>query len=90
MYAFSLYLDDNIPGAGGAMKVTHGINAFFEYSTQAMKQLLDIQIVGGIAQYSKQTIAVKTLQDVVTMWWFTFRSLKRLCWIKPAIKTLKA
>ena len=72
------------------MKCARGVNAFFEYSTQAMSQLLGIQRQGGIARYARQFTAVKTLQDVVTRWWSTFRSLKRLCWLKPAINTLKA
>ena len=72
------------------MKIARGVNAFFEYSTQAMKQLLDIQNDGGIALHAMQPFGVKTLQDVVTRWWSTYRSLKRLRWLKPAIKTLKA
>ena len=54
------------------MKVARGVNAFFEYSTQVMKVLLDIQNEGKIAQYAKQLFGVKTLQDVVTRWWSTF------------------
>ena len=54
-----------------------------------MKQLLDIQNDFGVAQYAMQLFGAKTLQEVVTRWWSTYRSLKHLRWLKPAIKTLK-
>ena len=72
------------------MKIARTVNAFFGCSTQAMKKLLDILNDGGIAQYTMQLFGVNTLQDVVTRWWSSYRSLKRIRWLKPAIKTIKA
>lgn len=75
----------NIPRAASAMKKARATCGYFESSTQAMGKLLDFQRTSTIEEYQNQERPKKTLQDVITRWWSTFRSLRRLRWLKKAI-----
>ena len=72
------------------MKKIRAMNGYFESSAQAMKKLLDFQRDSNIKEYKDQVHAKKTLQDVITRWWSTYRSLRRTRWLKKAIKGLIA
>ena len=80
----------NVPLAASALKKARAIIGYFESSTQAMGKLLDFQRNSTIEEYKNQKQPKKPLQDVVTRWWSTYRSLRRLRWLKKAIKGLIA
>ena len=82
--------DVNIPGADGVMGIARGIVAYFSGSTQAMEKLLNIQGCDVLTTYKNQKHPVKTIQDNVTIWWSTFRILRRLRWLRPAITMLQS
>ena len=52
-----------------------------------MGKLLTFQRTSDIEEYKNQ-VPKKTLQDVITRWWSTYRSLRRLRWLKKAIQSL--
>ena len=87
---FIYYIAKNVPEVKSAMKKIRAMNGYFESSTQAMKKLLDFQRDSNIKEYKDQVHAKKTLQDVITRWWSTYRSLRRTRWLKKAIKGLIA
>ena len=66
------------------------MNGYFESSTQGMDKLLAFQRQSDIHEYKDQPEALKTLQDVITRWWSTYRSLRRGRWLKKAIGGLIA
>ncbi len=72
------------------MKKMRAINGFFESSTQGMAKLLQFQRDSNYKIYKDQPLPKKTLQDVETRWWSTFRSLRRLRFLKKAIRALIA
>ena len=80
----------NIPLVPSAMMKTRAINGYFETSTQTMGKLLSFQRSSNIEEYNNQDRTKKTLQDVITRWWSTFRSLRRFRWLKKAIKVIIA
>ena len=53
-----------------------------------MSKLKEFQLTTNITQYRDQKHPKKPLQDVVTRWWSTYRSLRRTRWLKKAIKGL--
>ena len=53
-----------------------------------MSKLKEFQLTSNITQYRDQNHPKKPLQDVVTRWWSTYRSLRRTRWLKKAIKGL--
>lgn len=55
-----------------------------------MGKLLDFQRNSTIDEYKNQERPKKPLQDVITRWWSTFRMLRRLRWLKKAVKGLVA
>jgi hypothetical protein len=69
------------------MKKMRALNGYFESSTQAMGKLLDFQRTTEIDEYKEQAQPKKTIQDVVTRWWSTYRSMRRLRFLKKAIKS---
>jgi hypothetical protein len=79
----------NVPGVAGAMAKLRSIIRYFEKSTQATTKLLDFQRNSGINEYKDQR-PKKLLQDVITRWWSTFRSLWRAWFLKKAILGLLA
>ena len=70
------------------MRKMRSINGYFESSTQAMSKLLNFQSSSNIKEYNEQARPKKTLQDVETRWWSTYRSIKRLRFLKKAIQGL--
>ncbi len=70
------------------MKKLRALNGYFLSSTQAMSKLKEFQLTTNITQYRDQKHPKKPLQDVVTRWWSTYRSLRRTRWLKKAIKGL--
>ena len=89
-FIYILYTAKNVPLAASALKKARAIIGYFESSTQAMGKLLDFQRNSTIEEYKNQKKPKKPLQDVVTRWWSTYRSLRRLRWLKKAIKGLIA
>ena len=85
---FYLYLAKNNPQVQSAMKKLRDIVTYFDKSTQAMDKLLEFQRTTEMAQYKNQPKEKKPLQDVVTRWWSTFRAIRRMRWLKKAIKWL--
>ena len=55
-----------------------------------MEKLLDFQKTTDIRMYKEQENLKKPLQDVETRWWSTYRSIRRLRFLKKAIKSLIA
>jgi hypothetical protein len=81
--------DRNLPDSENAMKAARGLVEYFTKSTQATKKLLKIQPNVDLPLRQGSTKPVKLLQqDVVTRWWSTYRMLKRLCELMPAIDAL--
>jgi hypothetical protein len=72
------------------MKKMRALNGYFESSTQAMAKLLNFQRTTEIEQYKVQAQPKKPLQDVVTRWWSTYRSMRRLRFLEKEIKSLVA
>jgi len=70
------------------MKKLRALNSYFLTSTQAMSKLKEFQLTSNLTQYRDQKHPNKPLQDVVTRWWSTYRSLRRTRWLKKAIKSL--
>jgi hypothetical protein len=85
-----LIVAKNVVAVASAMKKMRAINRYFESSTQAMAKLVDFQRTTEIEQYKVESHPKKTLQDVVTRWWSTYRSMRRLRFLKKAIKCLIA
>jgi hypothetical protein len=85
-----LIVAKNVPVVASAMKKMRAMNGYFESSTQAMNKLLDFQSATEIEEYKGQAKPKKTIQDVVTRWWSTYRSMRRLRFLKKAIKSLIA
>lgn len=63
---------------------------YFNQSTQANEKLLEYQRQSTISEYAGQLHPKKLLQDVVTRWWSSYRSLKRAHFLKKAINGLIA
>jgi hypothetical protein len=80
----------NVPVVASAMKKMKAMNSYFESSSQAMGELLDFQRTTEIEEYKEQGEPKKTIQDVCTRWWSTYRSMRRLRFLKKAIKSLIA
>ena len=72
------------------MQKLRAIIGYFEKSTQATTKLLDFQRNSGIKEYKDQHMPKKLLQDVITRWWSTFRTLWRARFLKKAILGLLA
>jgi hypothetical protein len=70
------------------MKKLRAIIGYFESSTQAMGKLLDFQETSYFPEYKDLTTPLKPLQDVVTRWWSTYRSLRRMRFLKKAVRSL--
>ena len=68
------------------MKKFRSLVEFFNKSTQAMTKLKQNQTNSTVAEHANQATALGLLQDVVTRWWSTFRSLRRGRYLKKAIK----
>ncbi len=87
----TLYSDKKIPGADGAMATARKIIEFFSKSTQATQKLLAFQEGSNFGDYGEEGYCpLRLLQDVITRWWSTYRALKRLRLLKPAIISLVA
>ena len=69
------------------MAKMQSVVGYFESSTQAMTKLLDFQRTSHLSIYKNQR-PKKPLQDVVTRWWSTYRSITRLRFLKKAITSL--
>ena len=77
----------NIFLVASAMAKMRSVVGYFESSTQAMTKLLDFQRTSQLSIYKDQR-PKKPLQDVVTRWWSTYRSITRLRFLKKAIRSL--
>ena len=81
--------DKNIPGANMAMSKARKIVEYFSKSTQQTSKLLKFQKESNLQAYSGHGFRpLKLLQDVVTRWWSSYRMLKRLRLLKPALMCL--
>ena len=81
--------DKNIPGANMAMSKARKIVEYFSKSTQQTSKLLKFQKESNLRAYSGHGFRpLKLLQDVVTRWWSSYRMLKRLRFLKPALMCL--
>lgn len=83
------FTDKNIPGADGAMKAARDTCEWFNKSTQGVSILLQFQDSSDIQRYVENGKALNVIQDVITRWWSSWRMLKRLRFLKPAIMSLK-
>lgn len=72
------------------MSKARSIVEYFTKSTQAMDKLLNFQRTTTMVQYATADRALKVIQDINTRWWSTFRMLRRLLFLKPAIMALEA
>jgi len=72
------------------MKKFRSLVEFFNKSTQATTKLKQNQANSTVPEYKNQATALGVLQDVVTRWWSTFRSLRRGRYLKKSIKALIA
>jgi hypothetical protein len=85
---YHVYISDkNVPGADNVMKMMRSLVEFFSKSTQKMTELKQVQAQSQIRIYHNKK-PVGTLQDVITRWWSTHRSLLRLRYLKPALETM--
>jgi hypothetical protein len=80
--------DRNLPDSESAMKAARGIVEYFTKSTQATEKLLKMQPNVHLPLWQGSTQPVKLIQDVVTRWWSTYRMLRRLRELIPAIDAL--
>lgn len=80
--------DRNLPDSESAMKAARGIVEYFTKSTQATEKLLKMQPNVHLPLRQGSTQPVKLIQDVVTRWWSTYRMLRRLRELIPAIDAL--
>ena len=69
------------------MQIARKTSEYFEKPSQSTEKLLNIQASGSLERYVGKT-PMKTIQDVVTRWWSTYRMCKRLRWLKHAIMAL--
>lgn len=83
-------LAKNVHEVNETMLKIRSVIGYFEKSTQATKKLLDFQRNSRIPEYRDQPHPKKLLQDVITRWWSTFRSLRCARFLKKAIKGLLA
>ena len=65
-------IDKNIAGADGDMATGRGIIGYFSGSTQSTGTLIGAQECGILTVYRDHTRLVKTIQDIITMWWLTW------------------
>lgn len=72
------------------MKKLRSVITYFDKSTQANEKLLEYQRQSMIKEYAEQKHPKKLLQDVITRWWSSYRSLKRAQFLKRAINALVA
>lgn len=72
------------------MKKLRSVITYFDKSTQANEKLLEYQRQSMIPEYAEQKQPKKLLQDVVTRWWSSYRSLKRARFLRRAINGLLA
>ena len=78
-----------LPGVALAMTKLRAMIRYFEHSTQATAKLLNAQATSDSPDYKGQ-MPRKLLQDVVTRWWSTFRSLRRARFLCRIIQSLLA
>jgi hypothetical protein len=74
-----------VPGADGVMKKCRALVEYFNKSTQATSELLKVQ---RQLKHYENMIAVGVVQDVVTRWWSTIRTLQRLLRLRKALRTM--
>jgi hypothetical protein len=89
LYVFFI-ISKIVPVVASAMTKMRVINGYLKSPTQAMGKLLVFQRTTEIEEYNDQAEPKKTIQDVVTSWWFTYRSMRRLRFLKKANKFLIA
>jgi hypothetical protein len=64
-------------------------NEYFNKSTQQTSKLLNFQKESNLAIYSGHGFCAKRLlQDVITRWWSSYCTLKRLRFLNPALMCL--
>ncbi|KAL3793494.1 hypothetical protein ACHAWO_002105 [Cyclotella atomus] len=83
--ALIAFNDENVPGADGVMKKCRALVEYFNKSTQATSELLKVQ---RQLKHYENMIAVGVVQDVVTRWWSTIRTLQRLLRLRKALRTM--
>ena len=67
---------EELPIVKAALKKARKVNEYFKKSTQATSKLKKQQKSSSVPQYKNLKVALNVLQDVVTRWWSTHRSLK--------------
>jgi hypothetical protein len=87
-YTHILIPAKNIALVASAMAKMGSVVGYFESSTKAMTKLLEFQRTSHLSIYKDQHWPKKPLQDAVTRWWSTYRSLTRLGFLKKAIRSL--
>ena len=80
----------SIPEVAEAMKKARSVIEYFDKSTQATSKLKKNQESSTVREYREQKQPLVCLQDVITRWWSTYRALRRLRYLKKAIKALIA
>ena len=78
--------DKNIVGADGVMKKARALVEYFTKSNQKLDILKDRQKT--MPMYSNLKKPLTILQDVRTRWWSTWRMIRRLRFLRPAIGSL--
>ena len=71
------------------MSAARTLVGYFSSSMQASGELIEVQMCGLLVVYNNCNV-VNLIQDVKTRWWLTWRMLRRIRRLRPAINLLIA